>query len=94
MSKTLELVVILFLLIFSFVAGVVYSPSVRANFDWLFEVKEQEIEVVPEGVNNAHDEKEIPIASEEIQAIETVPTEVINTGINTIENIQEEVPTN
>lgn len=94
MSKTLELIVILFLLIFSFTAGVVYSPSVRANFDWLFEVKEQEIEVVPENISNIHEEKEILIVPEEIQVIEKAPIEEIsNTSINTNE-IGPEVPKN
>lgn len=92
MSKTLELVIILFLLLFSFTAGVVYSKSVKANFDWLFEVKEQEIEVTPERINDIQVEVEPIIAPEEVQAIEKSPSEIINTEVDTVKSVQEEVP--
>jgi len=45
MSKVLELVMISVLLISAFFFGVSYSGPVRENFSWLFEVKEQEVEI-------------------------------------------------
>ena len=45
MSKVLELVMISFLLISAFFFGVAYSVPVKENFSWLFEVKEQEVEI-------------------------------------------------
>ena len=45
MSKLLELVVILVLLTATFFFGASYSKQVKENFNWLFEVKEQEVEI-------------------------------------------------
>ena len=41
MVKTIELIVVLTLLIFSFFAGVKYSDSVKSHASWLFEAKEE-----------------------------------------------------
>lgn len=45
MVKTIELIVVLTLLIFSFFAGVKYSDSVKSHASWLFEAKEEEVEL-------------------------------------------------
>lgn len=46
MIKTIELIVAITLLIFSFFAGVKYSDSVRNHASWLFETRdEQEVEL-------------------------------------------------
>lgn len=45
MSKALELVVISILVISAFFFGVSYSGQVKENFNWLFEIKEQEVEI-------------------------------------------------
>lgn len=103
MSKTLELVLILFLLLFSFIAGVVYSPSVRSNFEWLFEVKEQELDVSPsttnsnDNIQNSQEEKEVVPASVAVPAVEKKPDTAISNEnpekVTTETNI-EELPAN
>jgi hypothetical protein len=45
MIKIIELIIVATLLIFSFFAGVKYSDSVRNHASWLFEPKEEEIEL-------------------------------------------------
>ena len=45
MIKTIELLAILVLLALSFLIGVKYSESVKSHADWLFESKEDEIEL-------------------------------------------------
>ncbi len=45
MIKVIELIIVATLLIFSFFAGVKYSDSVRNHASWLFEPKEEEIEL-------------------------------------------------
>lgn len=46
MIKTIELIVVITLLIFSFFAGVKYSDSVKNHASWLFETRdEQEVEL-------------------------------------------------
>jgi hypothetical protein len=45
MVKVIELIVVLALLVFSFFAGVKYSDSVRERASWLFESKEEEVEL-------------------------------------------------
>jgi hypothetical protein len=44
-TKGLELAILLFLLVFSFFAGVNYSDAVKNHASWLFEPKEEEIEL-------------------------------------------------
>ncbi|MBL6664342.1 MAG: hypothetical protein ISQ34_00685 [Rickettsiales bacterium] len=46
MSKILELVMISVLLLSAFFFGVGYSGPVKENFGWLFEVKEQEVDIL------------------------------------------------
>jgi hypothetical protein len=50
MIKTAEIVVIILLIIFSFIFGVKYSDSVKKHAGWLFEAKEEEIEL-PDLIN-------------------------------------------
>lgn len=45
MLKLIELIVVLTLLVFSFFAGVKYSNSVKNHASWLFETKEEEVEL-------------------------------------------------
>jgi hypothetical protein len=45
MVKIIELIVVLTLLIFAFFAGVEYSDSVKDHASWLFETKEEEVEL-------------------------------------------------
>ena len=45
MIKVIELIVVATLLIFSFFAGVKYSDSVKNHASWLFEPKEDEVEL-------------------------------------------------
>ncbi len=44
-TKGLEIAVVLFLLVFAFFAGVNYSNSIKHHASWLFEPKEEEIEL-------------------------------------------------
>lgn len=86
MSKILELVMISVLLVFAFFFGVAYSGPVRENFNWLFEVKEQEVSI-PE-IRKEHDiAKSIKI--EETTSRES-GQEIINTTLdnNSDENHQ------
>lgn len=45
MHKTIGLIVVVTLLIFAFFAGVKYSASVKNHASWLFEPKEEEVEL-------------------------------------------------
>ena len=45
MIKIVELIIVVTLLIFSFLAGVKYADSVKRHVSWLFENKEEEIEL-------------------------------------------------
>lgn len=45
MIKTVELIVAIFLMIFCFFAGVKYSDNVKSHASWLFESKEEEVEL-------------------------------------------------
>lgn len=45
MNKVIELIIVTTLLVFSFVAGVKYSDSIRSHASWLFEAKEEEVEL-------------------------------------------------
>ncbi len=45
MIKAIEVIVVTVLLIFAFLAGVKYSDSVKNRANWLFETKEEEVEL-------------------------------------------------
>ncbi len=45
MTKVIELIIVITLLIFSFFAGVKYSDSIKNHASWLFEPKEDEVEL-------------------------------------------------
>ena len=45
MIKAVEFIVVLILLIFAFLSGVKYSESVKSRASWLFENKEEEVEL-------------------------------------------------
>jgi hypothetical protein len=55
MNKIIKLIVTLTLLIFSFFIGVKYSDSIKNHASWLFEAKEEEVELPDlskENINN------------------------------------------
>ena len=45
MIKAIELIVVITLMVFSFVVGVKYSDSVKSHAGWLFETKEEEVDL-------------------------------------------------
>ncbi len=45
MIKTIELILAIFLMFFCFFAGVKYSDSIKSHASWLFESKEEEVEL-------------------------------------------------
>lgn len=55
MLKVIELIVVLTLLVFSFFAGVKYSNSVKNHASWLFETKEEEVELPDLSNENGND---------------------------------------
>ncbi len=60
MTKAIEFIVVLTLLIFAFFAGVNYSDSIKNHASWLFEPKEEEI-ALPDLSNENMQEMESPI---------------------------------
>lgn len=55
MKKAAEAVVIITLMIFSFLIGVKYADSVRSHAGWLFETKEDDVEL-PDLTNDGNGE--------------------------------------
>lgn len=55
MVKLVEAIVVLTLLVFSFFIGVKYSESVKSHASWLFESKEEEVEL-PDLLNENNSE--------------------------------------
>ncbi len=45
MIKAIELIIVVTLMVFSFVVGVKYSDSVKSHAGWLFETKEEEVDL-------------------------------------------------
>jgi hypothetical protein len=45
MTKTVKLILALILLIFAFITGVRYSDAIKGHASWLFETKEEEVEL-------------------------------------------------
>ncbi len=45
MIKAIELIVAIFLMIFCFFAGVKYADDIKSHASWLFENKEEEVEL-------------------------------------------------
>jgi hypothetical protein len=60
MTKAIEFIVVLTLLIFAFFAGVNYSDSIKNHASWLFEPKEEEI-ALPDLSNENLQEIESPM---------------------------------
>ena len=60
MTKTLEVILILFLSIFSFFLGVKYSKTVREHAGWLFENNGDEVEL-PDLSDTQNPEMDIPV---------------------------------
>jgi hypothetical protein len=60
MTKTLEVILILFLSIFSFFLGVKYSKTVREHAGWLFETNGDEVEL-PDLSDTQNPEMDMPV---------------------------------
>ncbi len=60
MTKTLEIILILFLSAFCFFFGVKYSKTVREHAGWLFETSGDEVEL-PDLSNTQNPEMDIPV---------------------------------
>ncbi|MES2677129.1 MAG: hypothetical protein V4612_02280 [Pseudomonadota bacterium] len=60
MTKTLEIILILFLSAFCFFFGVKYSKTVREHAGWLFETNGDEVEL-PDLSNTQNPEMDIPV---------------------------------
>ncbi len=60
MTKSIEFIVVLTLLIFAFFAGVNYSDSIKNHASWLFEPKEEEI-ALPDLSNENLQETDSPM---------------------------------
>lgn len=90
MLKAIEAIVVFTLLIFSFIAGVKYSESVKNHASWLFEAKEDEVELPDlssETVNDAG--VSIEEANPDSAAPQdNIPAEEINTNINPNEQVK------
>jgi hypothetical protein len=70
MVKAIEVIVVITLLIFAFVAGVKYSDSVKNHASWLFETKEEEVELPDLSNENT---SETPAESAETNSSATAP---------------------
>ncbi len=76
MIKTVELILVATLLIFSFFAGVKYSESVKNHASWLFEGKGEEEVELPDlsGENNV----EISVPGEGVVDAMQAPQDVVS----------------
>ena len=45
MTKAIEAIIVITLMVFSFFIGVKYSDSVKSHASWLFETKEEEVDL-------------------------------------------------
>lgn len=61
MIKTIELIVVATLLVFSFFAGVKYSDSIKNHASWLFETKDEEEVELPDLSNENSGEVSVTI---------------------------------
>ncbi len=84
MIKTIELIVAIFLVVFSFFAGVKYSDDIKSHASWLFENKgEEEVELPDlsgEGVVEITDPTDGSVSNK------TIPTEQIQPAAADAEN--------
>ena len=78
MIKLVELIIIVILLVFSFLGGVKYSDGVKSHVSWLFENKEEEIE--------------LPDLSNENAVEITAPTEGANSAVDDSGNVDANKP--
>ncbi len=84
MIKAIELIVVVTLMIFSFVVGVKYSESVKSHAGWLFETKEEEVDL-PDLTNEANPDSATVYDSGAVDNGDQMPQEPMD-GINTPEN--------
>jgi hypothetical protein len=101
MIKSIELIIVIILLIFSFVAGVKYSDSIKNHASWILEEKEDEIEL-PDLSNENIQELGAPSTNEEIynapveedMSIEAEPSNTQNIDPINNEKVSEKDPLN
>ncbi len=84
MIKAIELIVVVTLMIFSFVVGVKYSESVKNHAGWLFETKEEEVDL-PDLTNEGNPDSATVYDSGAVDNGDQMPQEPVD-GINTPEN--------
>ena len=102
MIKIVELIIVVTLLIFSFLAGVKYSDSVKNHVSWLFENKEEEIELPDLSNENAVEIAPAEGATDASKALdqanpaENAPSDVnANDSVNKpVDNANPSVPAN
>jgi len=80
MIKTVEVIVIIALIIFSFFLGVKYSESVKSHMSWLETQDEQEVELP----DLSNENSEIGISAEE----------VVDPNAPALDNVDPNIPTN
>lgn len=81
MNKGIEIILVLVLLAFSFFAGVKYSNAVKTHAGWLFEPREEEVELPDLSGENGSEvgsEVEAP-ADAEVPAQDSTPMDSIET---------------
>ena len=90
MLKAVELIIILVLIIFSFFAGVKYSDSVREHASWIFETKDEDVELPDlsnQDVLGAGDHNPMAISTEGNTAIDPNGNPVMPAASNTPEGM-------
>ena len=91
MIKTVEVIVIIALIIFSFFLGVKYSESVKSHMSWLENQDEQEVELP----DLSNENSEIGISTEEVvdpnapalDNVDAVAPQVVQPATVPVENV-------
>lgn len=91
MIKTVEVIVIIALIIFSFFLGVKYSESVKSHMSWLENQDEQEVELP----DLSNENSEIGISTEEVvdpnapalDNVDAVAPQVVQPAVVPVENV-------
>lgn len=91
MIKTVEVIVIIALIIFSFFLGVKYSESVKSHMSWLENQDEQEVELP----DLSNENSEIGISTEEVvdpnapalDNVDAVAPQAVQPAVVPVENV-------
>ena len=78
MIKTIELIVAIFLMVFSFFAGVKYSDDIKSHASWLFENKGEEEVELPD--LSGEGDIEITIPTDGVTSEQVAPAEQVQPG--------------